>query len=100
MIFEKLLVSFGRLPMKYTNCTRVQIHLRAYKAGGSKLRFSILLDSIILLYTMVCKKCEKKLATLAAPDKWKEGSKNVVGIVLKTSLGDTILVINVVIVSV
>lgn len=28
---------------------------------------------------MVCKKCEKKLATLAAPDKWKEGSKNVVG---------------------
>ncbi|CAO3613318.1 unnamed protein product [Cunninghamella echinulata] len=26
---------------------------------------------------MVCKKCEKKLATLAAPDKWKEGSNNV-----------------------
>ncbi|KAI8888461.1 hypothetical protein K501DRAFT_240414 [Backusella circina FSU 941] len=25
---------------------------------------------------MVCKKCEKKLATLAAPDKWKDGSKN------------------------
>ncbi|TPX68893.1 hypothetical protein SpCBS45565_g02788 [Spizellomyces sp. 'palustris'] len=25
---------------------------------------------------MVCKKCEKKLATLAAPDKWKEGSRN------------------------
>ncbi|KAK4519648.1 uncharacterized protein ATC70_009885 [Mucor velutinosus] len=27
---------------------------------------------------MVCKKCEKKLTTLAAPDKWKEGSKNAV----------------------
>ncbi|CAO3650974.1 unnamed protein product [Mucor hiemalis] len=27
---------------------------------------------------MVCKRCEKKLATLAAPDKWKDGSKNVV----------------------
>ncbi|KAI7872612.1 PDZ-binding protein [Mucor mucedo] len=26
---------------------------------------------------MVCKKCEKKLTTLAAPDKWKDGSKNV-----------------------
>ncbi|KAI8929639.1 PDZ-binding protein [Entophlyctis helioformis] len=25
---------------------------------------------------MVCSKCEKKLATLATPDKWKEGSKN------------------------
>lgn len=28
---------------------------------------------------MVCKKCEKKLTTLAAPDKWTEGSKNAVG---------------------
>lgn len=28
---------------------------------------------------MVCKKCEKKLTTLAAPDKWKDGSKNVLG---------------------
>jgi hypothetical protein len=28
---------------------------------------------------MVCKKCEKKLVALAAPDKWKEGSKNAVG---------------------
>ncbi|KAI7902534.1 cysteine-rich PDZ-binding protein [Cokeromyces recurvatus] len=27
---------------------------------------------------MVCKKCEKKLTALAAPDKWKEGSKNAV----------------------
>ncbi|KAI8099448.1 PDZ-binding protein [Halteromyces radiatus] len=27
---------------------------------------------------MVCKKCEKKVGTLlAAPDKWKEGAKNV-----------------------
>lgn len=25
---------------------------------------------------MVCKKCEKKLAKLACPDKWKEGSTN------------------------
>ncbi|KAI8391389.1 cysteine-rich PDZ-binding protein-like protein [Radiomyces spectabilis] len=25
---------------------------------------------------MVCKKCEKKLTALAAPDKWKEGSNN------------------------
>ncbi|ORY96278.1 cysteine-rich PDZ-binding protein-like protein [Syncephalastrum racemosum] len=25
---------------------------------------------------MVCKKCEKKLTGVAAPDKWKEGSKN------------------------
>ncbi|KAI9272450.1 PDZ-binding protein [Sporodiniella umbellata] len=25
---------------------------------------------------MVCKKCEKKLTGLAAPDKWKEGSNN------------------------
>lgn len=28
---------------------------------------------------MVCKKCEKKLTGVAAPDKWKEGSKNAVG---------------------
>ena len=28
---------------------------------------------------MVCKKCEKKLTAVAAPDKWKEGSKNSVG---------------------
>ncbi|KAI8079082.1 PDZ-binding protein [Gilbertella persicaria] len=27
---------------------------------------------------MVCKKCEKKLTTLATPDKWKDGAKNVV----------------------
>ncbi|ORX88015.1 cysteine-rich PDZ-binding protein-like protein [Anaeromyces robustus] len=25
---------------------------------------------------MVCKKCEKKLATVICPDKWKDGSKN------------------------
>ncbi|KAJ3055261.1 hypothetical protein HK097_011063 [Rhizophlyctis rosea] len=25
---------------------------------------------------MVCKKCEKKLGTLATPDKWKDGSRN------------------------
>jgi hypothetical protein len=28
---------------------------------------------------MVCKKCEKKLTGLAAPDKWKEGSNNATG---------------------
>lgn len=29
---------------------------------------------------MVCKKCEKKVGTLlAAPDKWKDGAKNVKG---------------------
>jgi hypothetical protein len=33
---------------------------------------------------MVCKKCEKKLATLAAPDKWKEGSKNATGKLVST----------------
>ncbi|ORX56839.1 cysteine-rich PDZ-binding protein [Hesseltinella vesiculosa] len=26
---------------------------------------------------MVCAKCEKKLTTLAVPDKWKDGAKNV-----------------------
>ncbi|KAJ3090730.1 hypothetical protein HK102_002825, partial [Quaeritorhiza haematococci] len=25
---------------------------------------------------MVCKKCEKKLTSVACPEKWKEGSKN------------------------
>ncbi|OAD71317.1 hypothetical protein PHYBLDRAFT_147810 [Phycomyces blakesleeanus NRRL 1555(-)] len=25
---------------------------------------------------MVCTKCEKKLVSMAAPDKWKEGSTN------------------------
>lgn len=29
--------------------------------------------------TMVCKKCEKKLTAVAAPDKWKEGAKNAKG---------------------
>lgn len=28
---------------------------------------------------MVCKKCEKKLVAVAAPDTWKEGSNNAVG---------------------
>lgn len=28
---------------------------------------------------MVCKKCEKKLTAVAAPDTWKEGSNNAVG---------------------
>eukprot|EP00123_Amoebidium_parasiticum_P022781 comp9485_c0_seq1/m.4529 comp9485_c0_seq1/g.4529 ORF comp9485_c0_seq1/g.4529 comp9485_c0_seq1/m.4529 type:complete len:101 (-) comp9485_c0_seq1:120-422(-) len=28
---------------------------------------------------MVCKKCEKKLATLATPDTWKDGSRNKTG---------------------
>jgi hypothetical protein len=28
---------------------------------------------------MVCKKCEKKLIAVAAPDTWKEGSNNAVG---------------------
>ncbi|KAI8069408.1 PDZ-binding protein [Gongronella butleri] len=26
---------------------------------------------------MVCKKCEKKLTSLAVPDKWKDGANNV-----------------------
>jgi hypothetical protein len=59
-------------------------HSEYSRSEGLLITCLVLHSAVPFQSIMVCAKCEKKLSKVAAPDKWKEGSRNTKGTVTTT----------------